>query len=107
MQNRLPSVSSSTIGTAHGSGVRPGAAGLLRADAPVHRGTHAAPGPADRRPARRQVRAGRAAATVNVEPAGFGGIESQLATDGTTAFAAVNALTFIYRARFWDRRFCA
>ncbi len=51
--------------------------------------------------------AGRAAATVKVEPGGFGGIESQLATDGPTAFAAVNALTFMYRPRFWDRRFCA
>ena len=64
---------------AHGHGVPPGAAGLLRADAPVHR-------------------AGHAAATVNVEPGGFGGIESQLALNGPEEFAAGNALTFTYRA---------
>jgi len=38
---------------------------------------------------------------------GFGGIESQLATDGPTAFVAVNALIIMYRTRFWDSRFCA
>jgi len=50
-------------GAAHRRGVCPGTAGLLRADAPVHRSADAAPGPGGRRPARCQVRAGRAAVT--------------------------------------------
>ncbi|HWG61585.1 MAG TPA: PQQ-binding-like beta-propeller repeat protein, partial [Streptosporangiaceae bacterium] len=33
-------------------------------------------------------------AVVQIEPGGFGGIESQLATDGSTTFAAVNNLPF-------------
>jgi hypothetical protein len=33
-------------------------------------------------------------ASVNVEPGGFGGIESQLGTNGSTGFAAVNDLAF-------------
>jgi alcohol dehydrogenase (cytochrome c) len=36
-------------------------------------------------------------AQITVEPGGFGGIESQLASNGTTTFAAVNDLPFTYR----------
>ena len=50
------------------------------------------------RAARCQVRTGRAAATANVESAGFGGIESQLAASGPRLFAAVNDLALIYKS---------
>lgn len=36
-------------------------------------------------------------ALVTVEPGGFGGIESQLAANGSTTFAAVNGLPMMYR----------
>jgi hypothetical protein len=42
---------------------------------------------------------------VNVEPGGFGGIESQLATNDPASFAAVYDLAFTYKERFRGRRF--
>jgi len=36
-------------------------------------------------------------AQITVEPGGFGGIETQLASNGSTTFAAVNDLAFTYR----------
>jgi Acyltransferase family len=49
-------------GAVPGRGVRHGPAGVLRADPPVYRGTHAAPGPEGLGAARRQVRPGHAPA---------------------------------------------
>jgi hypothetical protein len=42
--------------------------------------------------------------TANVEPGGFGCIESQLAANGPQVFAAANVLALIYKSDR-DRRF--